>query len=467
MARLLKVAPIAVAVCALSVFIACKSRGFNNKSGVRNTAGATPATLLSGVPTVMLQGITSQSSSRDIIIVDDKNAKLNVFSFTGAAFKNADSGESVDVQTLSGYYGRAFRASKPETCNLIGRVLGGKDLITDDKQKCIFELHSTDKVVITAAKATADAPAGDYWGVTVSVIAVDDSGEGFVSSGDFKNSIPAGPQVLADGLTPTGTSKMIRTTKAPVKDSSGAVVKDASGNPVVTEVVLPNPNATIDEAAVSKAMVVAYNKYVKASGETSERNSCLMNYRAKDWTDISAHYYCIFSHSFRECYSTQLVVSKEKAYGEVVANPLIAPDQRNSAMLTRLPGLHQAAWNQCMDSSSASAEGKWIKANQENVFKYVMMTSTGVIDFNVESEQKVINDFYKTVGETRPRRFTDSFSAWAPDQPRYDVVRQTQQAMIARLKAAAAAAAAAAGGSSPATAPAAPAAPAASGSSGQ
>lgn len=174
-------------------------------------------------------------------------------------------------------------------------------------------------------------------------------------------------------------------------------------------------NVTMDAATVKTAMVALKQQfgttgYNKVSNEV--RNDCLKNARTSvaGWLDIQSHYYCLLPYSqVRECYSTKLV-EEATAGGQRAA---IAP---------------VTAYNACIAAPNATPEAKWLHANQEAVFKYVMFTRQGAGDFALESENEAINGYYQAINETRPRRVNDTFPAWLPDQPRYEAIRKLQVA---------------------------------------
>ena len=144
-------------------------------------------------------------------------------------------------------------------------------------------------------------------------------------------------------------------------------------------------NLTIDADKVLEAMKAVQQEF-KIDAPT--RNDCLKNARAGGWLDIQAHYYCLLPYgSLRTCYSQKLVDTRK-------------PD---------------VAYGACIENGSA--EGKWVHTTQGHVFKYIMFTQQGAADFNLESENEPINDFYKSLGVERPRRALDTFPKWLPDQP--------------------------------------------------
>ena len=269
----------------------------------------------------------------------------------------------------------------------------GAPVTVDASQLCHLEMNATAEVVTT--------PAGTSYGYALSIIGLDRGGEGLK---DFKNTTPALNQ--------------------------GPLLSVSSGSPKA-------PNSTIDEAVVTQALLDARKHYNSPVGE---RNDCLKNLRTSDWLDIQAHYYCQLPKSpVRECYTTALVKGRDAlqaAAAAAIAAGGAAPTPQQQ--LAGLGKVYAGAFEACFSTAGATNDGqKWIAKNQADVFKYIMFTKPGVWDFNLESENDVINAFYSKLGEKRPRRIADTFPAWLPDQPRYERVRKSQNAVIAAATSAA------------------------------
>jgi len=216
-------------------------------------------------------------------------------------------------------------------------------------------------------------PTGDQ-GFSITLIGLDSKGQGITAY-----TSPAGARVFAAGLSA-----------------------------VVSIGPIKSVNVNLDEAAVLQAM-----KDVKARFSTvpnTARNDCLKNARASGWLDIQAHYYCLLPYAtVRNCYSRKLIES---------ASSIDASVRAKAAAI---------AYETCFDpKNKPSTDAAWIHANQQAVFKYIMFTKQGVVDFNVDSENKVINGYYSFIKESRPRRANDTYPTWLPNQPRYDRIRELQ-----------------------------------------
>lgn len=188
-------------------------------------------------------------------------------------------------------------------------------------------------------------------------------------------------------------------------------------------------NAKIDPAV--KDEMVRLHKAFQMSGSSpntsahKERNSCLRNARANGWIDIQAHYYCILPYEpHRKCYSTGLVTKTEA---------LKKARETGAVQITDLQ--YAAKVREFMEESLTACRSKPgfkdFSDDQINIFKYVMFTISGVMDFNVEAENALINDFYAEIKAidsqtpSRPTRITDTVP-WKPEQKRYADIRATQ-----------------------------------------
>lgn len=194
--------------------------------------------------------------------------------------------------------------------------------------------------------------------------------------------------------------------KVPALSPSGSTRLISAGPPNA-------PNLAMDENAVFDAM-----KQARGAMKFQESffRDCLGNPKTAEWSDIQAHYYCVFPYTIRYCYSTILTETrnpvKALAYCSDSANASDWNSKRDSMFALYAPG---------------SADWTWLMKNQKDVFVYVMFSQLGVTDFNIESQNRVINNFYKNVmGFDRPRRAVDPFPKWLAEQPRYDSLRLKQ-----------------------------------------
>jgi hypothetical protein len=188
------------------------------------------------------------------------------------------------------------------------------------------------------------------------------------------------------------------------KDPKGLLKPDTTKKATV--------NRPLDEAKVTAALLALKGKF---SGVTdSQRNDCLKNPRAVQWLDIQAHYYCMLpKDSVRTCYSQELV--KSRAAG------------------SKTPA--QDAYTTCFSMAQAGTDAKWVDDNQKAMFQYIMFTqqaskdpATGKVvgmDFNIESENRAIDNFYTSVKAPRPDRLVDAYPRQG-DQPRYAAIRDIQ-----------------------------------------
>jgi hypothetical protein len=166
-------------------------------------------------------------------------------------------------------------------------------------------------------------------------------------------------------------------------------------------------NVTLDADAIADAIKTVQDHF---NTDTAERNDCLKNALTGSWLDAQAHYYCSLPYNeIRTCYSGRLIAASQDP------NPTV----RATAPV--------AAYDACFKNAT-SGESQWLHQNQEAAFKYVMFTKQGTFDFDIDSENKAINDYYQKRGEKRPRRLVDTYPEWLADQPRYHVIRKNQYA---------------------------------------
>jgi len=189
-------------------------------------------------------------------------------------------------------------------------------------------------------------------------------------------------------------------------------------------------NTKIDPA-VKDEMLRMHKKFQMTSSGTpdtnahKERNSCLRNARANGWLDIQAHYYCILPYDpHRKCYSTELVTKTETL-----------KKARESGQVQITDIQYAMKVREFMDESLGSCRAKNgfrdFTDDQIAIFKYVMFTIGGVMDFNIDAENDLLNSFYEELktfdNQTpdRPTRITDPIT-WTPIQKRYADARAVQ-----------------------------------------
>jgi hypothetical protein len=193
-----------------------------------------------------------------------------------------------------------------------------------------------------------------------------------------------------------GLSSYHSSAPKPAPVSGGAFQPVSAGPPSTV-------NVTMDHDAVLAAMLQLHDHFNAAVGD---RNVCLKNAKAGGWTDIQAHYYCLLPlNNVRRCFS----------------GTVIALSAAPATAATAVP----AAYDTCFKNST-DPDGIWVHANQQGVFKYVMFTQQGTADFDIASQNATIGDYYAKIGTPRPRRVTDTYPAWLPEQPRYDAIEAAQ-----------------------------------------
>lgn len=189
------------------------------------------------------------------------------------------------------------------------------------------------------------------------------------------------------------------------------------------------PNEGIDVDAVATAIYDVYHKY-KDVVDDKTRNTCLRNYSAvlTKWTDVAEHYWCQFplealpsedssKKGARTCYVSKLL--ELKGADDAAGLSITRPELPKLAAAIGLRQYHDAAYEHCV----TQGEGPflWVNADPKRkaAFKYIMQAVQLAQDFNLESEQKAINEFYRRIAKPRARRVNDTYPEWLPEQPRY------------------------------------------------
>lgn len=199
-----------------------------------------------------------------------------------------------------------------------------------------------------------------------------------------------------------------------------------NGNPLKPMVDL---NVAVDKEFVLTAMVDLHNEFQvnsdknKALEAKKQRNTCLKNARAHEWLDLQAHFYCILPYEpHRSCYSLSLIEGTKDIN-------LVTDPQKKVAQLL---GAYWSSYAKCIAPAASAPGAKPLAPNTASVFKYIMFTKQGLMDFNIDSESETIEEFYTKVGEggtLRPSRVTD-VSPWSENQARYNKIRLTQATLI-------------------------------------
>lgn len=201
-------------------------------------------------------------------------------------------------------------------------------------------------------------------------------------------------------------------------------------------------NVSFDERATKEvvdAMTEFYVFYTDNGRDIQalrEWRTCLRYGRAIDWLDLQAHFYCILPaspHRQCYCYTTSLV---SMATG-------LNLEQNPEAKLGKLFVAYNQAFSRCFGARRVTVN-KNDPMYQEpdapsnpkyDIFRTIMWTKTGYMDFNVEWSNKVINDFFKNVnalrreaGQSPIERFPRLLEPdpWNPRQQRYDDIRSMQ-----------------------------------------
>lgn len=218
---------------------------------------------------------------------------------------------------------------------------------------------------------------------------------------------------------------------ASVDDANKTFLATYSGPSTVASPLLPfqQINSKIDPA-VKDEMVRLHNAFQTPNGTPDtnahkERNSCLRNARANGWLDVQAHYYCILPYNpHRKCYSTELV-TKTDALKKARESGQVQITDVQYAMKVR------EFMEESLNACRTKAGFKDFTDPQAAVFKYVMFTIGGVMDFNIVAENELVNNFYADVKATdpqtqeRPTRILDPLT-WRADQKRYADARSVQ-----------------------------------------
>ncbi|MCA2959973.1 MAG: hypothetical protein IOD12_06935 [Silvanigrellales bacterium] len=188
-------------------------------------------------------------------------------------------------------------------------------------------------------------------------------------------------------------------------------------------------NEGIDVNGAATAIYDVYEKYKDVVDDLT-RNTCLRNYSSvlTKWTDVAEHYWCQFplealpsedssKQGARTCYITKLLELKGADDGAGLS--ITRPELPKLAAAIGLRQYHDAAYEHCV----AQGEGPfvWIDSdpNRKAAFKYIMQAVQLAQDFNLESEQKAVNEFYRRIAKPRARRVNDTYPVWLPEQPRY------------------------------------------------
>ena len=235
------------------------------------------------------------------------------------------------------------------------------------------------------------------------------------------------------GTTPLGTNKTI------TDPATGATIdlSTARLNPADVNGGAPvAPNMLVDAAAVQATMEKMYTQFSKTTGQVDEatRNTCLHNALEGQWTDLASHVYCLLPlwSDVRTEYSDTLI-PLTKASKQKLGAGLITQAQFGGEVLAAHAVSYQKA---VTDGTTAGA--MWLKdpanADAAALLRYALRTLPGARDFNLESQAKVISDFYAAVGiAKRPLRLLDihadgdpAHEEYTPMQPRYDAVRANQ-----------------------------------------
>ncbi|MEZ4743684.1 MAG: hypothetical protein R3B45_14775 [Bdellovibrionota bacterium] len=184
---------------------------------------------------------------------------------------------------------------------------------------------------------------------------------------------------------------------------------------------LKNINSKIDPKLLA-IMEGLHKKFILSDSDKAERNTCLKNGRANGWLDLQAHFYCMLPYgSLRVCYSTGLVENT----AALRTTPGLTSQQKVGIMV-------QAFWKSYLNCfGDGRPYESSLSDDEKNAFRYVMFTKQKLMDFNIDDEQSLINEFYKNIGgDERPRRVIDVYPKWSLNQQRYIDIRKAQLEQI-------------------------------------
>lgn len=181
-----------------------------------------------------------------------------------------------------------------------------------------------------------------------------------------------------------------------------------------------SPNMSLDRGGdyVLRQMIniAAQFRTVGGGVVASGTQDCLKNARTAGWGDLQSHYYCLFPYTIRYCYSTTLSETRSPARALAYCSDAANADDWRSRFE---PRFHAFA--------PGHADWDWLKAQDGlAIFKYVMFTAPGKADFNIESENEIIDGFYTYTRSPRPRRAVDTYPSRSTTQPRYEALRCAQ-----------------------------------------
>lgn len=207
-------------------------------------------------------------------------------------------------------------------------------------------------------------------------------------------------------------------------------VADGKGSSMDQPLAPRQINANVDNRVLG-VMEILHKKYQANKGSAlteinRERNTCLRNGRAHSWLDLQAHFYCILPYQTRQCYSTALV------NGTQGLSAITDPQVKLGTLLAAM----NASYSQCFDPGKPYEFKKDFPNDGDTVskaFKYVMFVRQGVMDFNVENSNELIEKFYASVKDLgtpkQPSRLLDP-QPWRAKQKRYAEIRQNQAGSI-------------------------------------
>ena len=439
-------------VLALGLFAlnaGCKTRQFSDSSasrGLSTSAAATQASanLLPGVPMpdLFLQGVVDDSFDK-LFILDESNKVLHRISLNNGTLQKKGGNNSIGVVGIPDYFGsfssQTLTTSKGENCGKLVEELSGRtDLVpSGNAQICTFQLHSTANVIVGNSNVTGvdrqalDAvwnntaivpvPNGKYWGFAISIIPVTKYSADGAGTDAYDPSIYEA--FLKSQALPSGGNKWDAVNG--LKSSLGDFAKAAANKREIKDGEIPlfSVGTGIDVQAVANEIVKAAEQFNPQVDEGT-RNSCLQNYRAKDWTDLGAHYYCQLPYEYRECFSGALITGRAKLEAGSATDTTLTPEKKASNRLEGVKKLYSNSWESCKGKGGTA---KWLASNQENFFKFAVFSLQTYADFNLDQENEAINMAYAKLNNTkRPRRALDTYKEWDATQPRYDKIRGLQ-----------------------------------------
>ncbi len=270
-----------------------------------------------------------------------------------------------------------YRTSNPVNCADAGAIIGVPASAFASGEQCTVRLDVEDQ---------------SWYGITVHSVS---------AKSNYDTQADANVAFLKSAMTPVGSTNSINNPLVPMKQVNAE----------------PDP-------AVLPVMEMFYKKYQNSGPPHTARNTCLRNARAAGWLDLQAHFYCMLPYGGeRTCYSGTLIRETDS-----VKNAKTALEKIQILMKA-----FDTSFKTCFAPGAPydfmKTFGQQDGVVVSNAFKYVMFVKQGVMDFNIEAENNLINTFYSKINEPRATRLLDP-ETWTADQMRYGNARASQVKLI-------------------------------------